>query len=253
MKREERQKKQSMDNEILIKYLPVWRRYLDMLRGSGLSFWRIGQLFVMMMEYHFEGKEPRRVPKALRALWIVVRKDLDDARRCYEKNVTNGSKGGRKKKQSARENTVKNPEDTQKNPHRSLSTTMSTTSSTTATTSMSSSIDTGSAPAVAAGVCCETQSFGEFGWVKLTDKQYDKLLERLGYEELHRCITYVDEAAQSTNNRNRWKDWYLILRRCHENRWHETKHPHRKEEIPKGASGILGEAELEAIARVMAQ
>ena len=49
-----------MDNEILIKYLPVWRRYLDMLRGSGLTYWRIGQLFVMMMEYHFEGKEPRR-------------------------------------------------------------------------------------------------------------------------------------------------------------------------------------------------
>ena len=118
---------------------------------------------------------------------------------------------------------------------------------------MSTTIDTGSAPAVDAGVCGETQSFGEFGWVKLTDQQYDKLLERLGYEELHRCITYVDEAAQSTNNRNRWKDWYLILRRCHENRWHETKHSHRKEEIPKGASGILGEAELEAIARVMAQ
>ena len=118
---------------------------------------------------------------------------------------------------------------------------------------MSTTIDTGSAPAETAGVCCETQSFGEFGWVKLTASQYDKLLERYGYEELHRCITYVDEAAQSTNNRNRWKDWYLILRRCHENRWHETKPPHRKAEIPKGASGFLGEAELEAIARVMQQ
>ena len=233
-----------MDNEILIKYLPVWRRYLDMLRGSGLTYWRIGQLFVMMMEYHFEGKEPRRVPKAIRSLWFVVRKDLDDARRHYEARVQNGHRGGRKKKQEEPKKTKKNQEGI---------TTTSTTTSTTSTTTMSTTIDTGSAPAETAGVCCETQSFGEFGWVKLTASQYDKLLERYGYEELHRCITYVDEAAQSTNNRNRWKDWYLILRRCHENRWHERKPSHLKAEIPKGASGFLGEAELEAIARVMQQ
>ena len=118
---------------------------------------------------------------------------------------------------------------------------------------MSTTIDTGSAPAETAGVCPEKSSYGEFGWVKLTEEQYRKLKDTLGPEELHRCITYVDEAAQSNGNRNRWKDWYLILRRCHENRWHETKSPHRKAEIPKGASGFLGEAELEAIARVMQQ
>ena len=116
---------------------------------------------------------------------------------------------------------------------------------------MSTSIDTGSAPAQAAGVCGEKHSFGEFGWVKLTDEQYDKLSKQLGYDELQRCITYVDEAAQSTGNRNRWKDWYLIIRRCHENRWYENRHFSTKPEIPKGASGILGEAELEAIQRVL--
>ena len=115
------------------------------------------------------------------------------------------------------------------------------------------SIDTGSAPAPDAGVGVEKQSFGEFGWIKLTDQQYEKLKDSLGPEELNRCITYVDELAQSSGNRNRWKDWYLLLRRCHENRWHETGSRNPKQEIPKGASGELGEAELEAIARVLAQ
>ena len=118
---------------------------------------------------------------------------------------------------------------------------------------MSTSTDTGSAPAEAAGVCSEKNSFGEFGWVKLTAQQYDKLMGQWGYDELHRCITYVDEAAQSTGNRNRWKDWYLIIRRCHENRWYEARRSPPKEEIPKGASGTLGEAELEAIARVLSE
>jgi hypothetical protein len=42
-----------------------------------------------------------------------------------------------------------------------------------------------------------------------------------------------------------------MIRRCHENRWHETKYRTGKQEIPKGASGILGAAELEAIERVL--
>ena len=232
-------------DEIHVSYFPFWDRYLQMFREAELTKVQSGTLLWMMMEYQFEGKEPQTVPKALRMAWTFIRKDLDDARRNYEVRVQNGRKGGRKKNR-------KEPEETGRNQEEVMSMSRSMSRSKSMSKSMSTSIDTGSAPAMDAGVCCETQSFGEFGWVKLTDRQYQSLMERLGPEELHRCITYVDEAAQSTNNRNRWKDWYLVVRRCHENRWHETKPHHRKEEIPKGASGILGEAELEAIARVMA-
>ena len=65
----------------------------------------------------------------------------------------------------------------------------------------------------------EIHKYGEYGWVKLTDKQYEKLLADLGEEELKRCITYVDEAAQSTSNKNKWKDWNLVIRRCHRDGW----------------------------------
>lgn len=116
-----------------------------------------------------------------------------------------------------------------------------------------SDTDTGSAPACEeAGISVGKKTYGEFGWVRLTQGQYEDLQRRMGPSELHRCITYVDEAAQSTGNRNRWKDWYLLLRRCHENRWYDSGH-RQKQAIPTGASGELGEAELEAIRMLMAE
>lgn len=61
--------------------------------------------------------------------------------------------------------------------------------------------------------------YGAYGWVKLTDSQYSKLLKELGPAELERCITHVDESAQSTGNKNKWKDWNLVVRRCHRDGW----------------------------------
>lgn len=63
------------------------------------------------------------------------------------------------------------------------------------------------------------KSFGEFGWVKLTDDEYNRLLSDLGDTELKRCIAYVDESAQTTNNKNRWSDWNLVVRKCHRDGW----------------------------------
>ena len=222
-------------------YAPLWNRYLEMFEDAELTEQQVGALTLGMLKFQICGEKPANLDSHCKVLWSVIHQDLKCARKKYDAAVTNGKKGGRPRKARV--------EKTKENQEKGITKTESESKSKT----MSTTIDTGSAPAETAGVCCETQSFGEFGWVKLTASQYDKLLERYGYEELHRCITYVDEAAQSTNNRNRWKDWYLILRRCHENRWHERKPSHLKAEIPKGASGFLGEAELEAIARVMQQ
>ena len=68
---------------------------------------------------------------------------------------------------------------------------------------------------------------GANGWVLLTDEQYKKLLHDLGPAELERCITYVDESAQITKNKNGWKDWNLLIRKCHREQW-GAKHPKQK-------------------------
>ena len=60
---------------------------------------------------------------------------------------------------------------------------------------------------------------GANGWVLLTEEQYTRLLKEFGPAELERCITYVDESAQITKNKNGWKDWNLVIRKCHREQW----------------------------------
>lgn len=63
------------------------------------------------------------------------------------------------------------------------------------------------------------EKYGEYGWVKLTGREYARLENDLGWEELGRCIRYIDELAQSTGNKNKWRDWNLVIRRCHKEGW----------------------------------
>lgn len=60
---------------------------------------------------------------------------------------------------------------------------------------------------------------GQHGWVRLTDEEMERLTRDLGPEELARCITYIDEAAQTTGNKNKWKDWNLVIRKCSKEGW----------------------------------
>lgn len=63
------------------------------------------------------------------------------------------------------------------------------------------------------------QKHGQYGWVLLTPEEHDRLLTDLGAAELDRCIRYIDEAAQSSGNKNKWKDWNLVIRRCSREGW----------------------------------
>lgn len=83
------------------------------------------------------------------------------------------------------------------------------------------------APAEAPAEEPQRHKHGANGWVLLTDEQYKKLLHDLGPAELERCITYVDESAQITKNKNGWKDWNLLIRKCHREQW-GAKHPKQK-------------------------
>ena len=60
---------------------------------------------------------------------------------------------------------------------------------------------------------------GAYGWVKLTDAELEKMRSEWGDAETARCIDYVDESAQRTGNKNKWKDWNLVVRKCHREQW----------------------------------
>lgn len=76
--------------------------------------------------------------------------------------------------------------------------------------------------------------YGSYGWVRLTADQYAKLVSDLGQAELDRCIGYIDESAQSSGNKNRWKDWNLVVRRCSREKWgmRGQKEPEQKPNSP---------------------
>lgn len=53
----------------------------------------------------------------------------------------------------------------------------------------------------------------------LSDAELERLLKEYGKPEVDRAIAYIDEAAQSSGNKNRWKDWNLVVRRCIREGW----------------------------------
>ena len=221
-------------------FVAVWERYYPKFRTKWkLGDAQLGKLVYAMMEYQFYGMEPEKLSEKLTYVWEAIVEDLDRARVRYNAAVENGKKGGRPRK---------NPTETENNPEKPITRTRTESR----TESKTRSITETESPEAACGedlsVC--QKAYGEFGWVRLTQEQYLQLQGMMGAAELDRCITYIDRAAQTTNNRNHWQDWALVLRRCHESRWHEAACP--SDPIPKGASGVLGEAELEAIRRVMA-
>ena len=87
------------------------------------------------------------------------------------------------------------------------------------------------------------KNFGRFGWVKLTGEEFERLTADLGEAEVNRCIAYIDESAQATGNKNKWKDWNLVIRKCSRERWgmNESRCGGKKE-IPKGSGGPCGTA-----------
>lgn len=100
------------------------------------------------------------------------------------------------------------------------------------------------------------KSFGQYGWVKLSDEEYAAIVTSLGRDEAERCISYVDECAQGTGNKNKWRDWNLVVRKCSRDGW--GKHlqgSYQRKERPGDIHGCtgLGQAELEAIAMTLKQ
>lgn len=73
--------------------------------------------------------------------------------------------------------------------------------------------------------------------MQLSDEQYGSLLRDLGQVELDRCISYIDESAQSSGNKNRWKDWNLVIRRCHREGWGLRRQSYGQAQAPKQQAG----------------
>lgn len=161
-------------------------------------------MYDAIADYGF-GNDPGELPPVLKQFFRLMIPSIDGSIRFEEKQRENGKKGGRPRKK-----TQNNPTETQKNPDESQPE---------PTGNLAIAVDVANAIANAKPPHTRQQSFGQYGWVKLTGDQYRKLLDDLGQAELERCIRYIDESAQSSGNKNRWRDWNLVIRRCSRERW----------------------------------
>jgi len=152
-------------------------------------------------DYALYGVEPKLKDAMARAVFTVARPSIDanKARR------DNGKKGGRPKKPM-----VSDSENLWFSKNESTETETGTEA---VSESESGAKGAGKPPTPI------RNKFGEYGWVRLTEAEHSKLLADLGETELSRCIEYIDTSAQSNGNKNRWKDWNLVLRRCAREGW----------------------------------
>lgn len=60
---------------------------------------------------------------------------------------------------------------------------------------------------------------GEYGWVKLTEEEYDRLIAEFSKETAEYYIRYVDEYAQGNGNKQKYSDWNLVLRKAINEKW----------------------------------
>lgn len=191
-------------------YVCLYHSYLDAIQALGDA--ERGRLLTAMLEYsltgatgHLNGNE--------RFIWPLVKAQIDrDSEKYDEKCRVNAENGSKRTQANAteRKQTLPNASETSqgkgKGEYKGKG------------KGKGEGENTGPAPARTA--------YGQYMWIKLTDDEYKRLLVDLGQVELDRCIAYVDESAQSSGNKNRWKDWNLVIRRCHRDKWGlSTKNP----------------------------
>lgn len=66
-------------------------------------------------------------------------------------------------------------------------------------------------------------AYGCYGRVKLTDAEYQRLVNEFGQDYIDRQIELLDEYVQSNNNKNRYTDFNLVLRKAIREKWFEKK------------------------------
>lgn len=64
-----------------------------------------------------------------------------------------------------------------------------------------------------------THTYGEYKRIRLKDSQYKKLCDEFGENKTKLAITKLDEYVQSNNNKNGYKDFYLVLRKVIKEDW----------------------------------
>lgn len=66
-------------------------------------------------------------------------------------------------------------------------------------------------------------AYGNYKRIKLTNQEYDKLVEEYGKEYIDIQIQLLDNYVESNNNKNKYTNFYLVLLKSIKNDWFKNK------------------------------
>lgn len=67
------------------------------------------------------------------------------------------------------------------------------------------------------------EKYGTYGRVKLYPYEYEKLINEFGEDFIKQQIEYLDEYVESNDNKNKYKNFYLVLRKSIREQWFDKK------------------------------
>ena len=82
--------------------------------------------------------------------------------------------------------------------------------------------------------------YGTYQRIKLTDKEYNKLVDEFGEEFIKKQIELLDEYIESNNNKNKYTNFNLVLRKSIRDNWFN-----KNKNIPEWFNKDIKESELD--------
>lgn len=80
----------------------------------------------------------------------------------------------------------------------------------------------------------EKHRYGTYKRIVLTDKQYENLCSEFGKDYIDFVIDRLDEYVQMTDNKNKYKDFNLVIRKAIKNKWSILNENNKKEVFENG-------------------
>ena len=197
-------------------------------------------VLMAVLEYGIDGEEPE-LSGIDSALFLLMRPQIEANQKRYDngkKGADYGTRGGRPKNDETPKETPntenENPKQTPKKPQANPKETPNTENENPKQTpNVNDNVNViekesekekdAAASSLPLPAKEKYKKHGEYGWVKLNDEQYTRLISEYGESIVSATIRYIDESAQRTANKNHWRDWNLVVRKAIRENWGNIK------------------------------
>lgn len=167
------------------------------------------ELYNAIFKKYFYGEEIE-LKGLSKGIFGMIVPNIDSANKRYFANVENGKKGGRPKKQiETQHKPINNPLETQLKPKQNLND--------------NDNVNVKDNDNIIKEKNIKKEKYGQYGRVKLTINEYLKLRDEFGEDFIKRQIDLLDEYIQSNNNKNKYSDFNLVLRKSIRENWFKNK------------------------------